>query len=59
MTLVIINKKVIVDSITKSKPADLLVLHILSSDKNSSKTMMTELTQFTKTGDYEITVVRK
>ena len=54
-----INKKVIIENITKSKPANLLLLHILSSDKNSSKTMMTELTQFTKTGDYEITVVRK
>jgi hypothetical protein len=59
MTLVIINKKVIVENITKFKPADLLVLHILSSDKNSSKTMMTELTKFTKTGDYQITVLRK
>ena len=54
-----INKKVIIENITKSKPANLLLLHILSSDKNSSKTMMTELTKFTKTGDYEITVVRK
>ena len=54
-----INKKVIVENITKSKPADLLVLYILSSDKNSNKTMMTELTKFTKTGDYQITVVRK
>ena len=56
MNMMKVNKKVVVETINKSK--DLMLFNVNQSDKSSVTTTLTELKKLISKGDYQITVVK-
>ena len=54
-----LDKNKICDSIKKSKPTDLLYLSVNSVDKNSLKSVLSQIERFCGKDDVEVVVVRK
>ena len=54
-----LDKNKICDSIKKSKPTDLLYLSVNSVDKNSLKSVLSQIEKFCGKDDVEIVVLRK
>ena len=53
-----LDKNKICDSIKKSKPTDLLYLTVNSVEKNSLKSVLSQIEKFIGKGDAEITLLR-
>ena len=54
-----LDKNKICDSIKKSKPTDLLYLTVNSVDKNSLKSVLSQIEKFCGKDDVEVVVFRK
>ncbi len=54
-----LDKNKICDSIKKSKPTDLLYLTVNSVDKNSLKSVLSQIEKFCGKDDVEIILVKK
>ena len=54
-----LDKNKICDSIRKSKPNELLYLTVNSVDKNSLKSVLSQIERFCGKDDVEVVVVRK
>ena len=54
-----LDKNKICDSIKKSKPTDLLYLTVNSVDKNSLKSVLSQIEKFCGKSDVEVVVISK